>query len=316
MREDDSLMKRWTFDTIPDQSGRTAIVTGANTGIGFETARMLAAKGARVIIACRNLAKGETALSRIRSTHSGVNIDLALLDLGDLASVAAFAEGIHKTHTRLDLLINNAGVMIPPFTRTKQQFELQFGTNHLGHFALSGRLFPLLERTTGSRLVTVSSTAAYTGRIDFDDLDYRRRPYRAWAAYSQSKLANLLFMLELGRRLSASSASVMATAAHPGWTATELQRNTLPARLLNPLFAMKPADGALPTLRAAVDPSARNGAYFGPGGPLELSGPPARARLPGRALDSGVAQKLWIQSEELTGVAFPLPASPALRQAG
>jgi NAD(P)-dependent dehydrogenase (short-subunit alcohol dehydrogenase family) len=309
-------MKHWTFDAIPDQSGRTAIVTGANTGIGFETARMLAAQGARVIIACRSLGKGETALSRIRSAHRGAKVELTLLDLADLASVAAFAEGIHKTHTRLDLLINNAGVMTPPFSRTKQDFELQFGTNHLGHFALSAKLFPLLERTPSARLVTVASGAAHTGRIDFDDLDYRRRPYRAWAAYAQSKLANLLFMLELGRRLSASNASVIATASHPGWTATELQRNTLPARLLNPLFGMKPADGALPTLRAAVDPSARNGAYFGPSGPLEMSGSPKRARLPGRALDAGVAQKLWVRSEELTGAAFPLPASPALRRAG
>ncbi|MBC8068314.1 MAG: SDR family oxidoreductase [Deltaproteobacteria bacterium] len=299
-------MANWSFDDIPDQTGRTAIVTGANSGIGFETARMLARKGAEVIIACRNPDKGTAALARIREDAPGAKVSLAALDLADLDSVTSFAEDFAAQHDRLDLLIANAGVMVPPSSRTKQGFELQIGTNHLGHFALTARLLPLLERTAGARIVVVASSAAHMGRIDFDDLSSERKRYRAWSAYSQSKLANLLFMLELGRRLDAAGSQVRVTGAHPGWTATELQRTAGMARWFNPLFAMKPSEGALPTLRAAVDPTAEQGGYYGPSGMFEMRGPPVAARFPKLARDEAAAARLWSLSESLTGVPFEL----------
>jgi NAD(P)-dependent dehydrogenase (short-subunit alcohol dehydrogenase family) len=300
-------MKAWTFDDIPDQTGRTAIVTGANTGIGLEAARMLARKGADVVLACRNPDKGKAALARIHAERPAGSATLGALDLSDLDSVSAFVEGFATTHARLDLLINNAGVMVPPLGRTKQGFELQFGTNHLGHFALAGRLLPLVLGTPGARVVVVSSTAQSFGRIDLDDLNWERRPYNAWRAYGQSKLANQMFALELSRRLAAAGSEVRATAAHPGWTATDLQRTAGAARFFNPLFAMKPADGALPTLRAATDPEAASGSYWGPARFFELSGPPVPARVPDRAKDSAVAARLWEVSEKLTGVSFSFP---------
>jgi len=302
-------MQPWTFDDIPDQTGRTIIVTGANTGIGRETARMLALKGAHVVLACRNREKGRTALAQILAEKPAGRAELETLDLSDLDSVAAFAAAFARTHQRLDVLINNAGVMAPPLGRTAQGFELQFGTNHLGHFALAGRLLPLAMRTPGARIVVVASTAQNFGRIDFDDLNWERRAYRAWAAYSQSKLANMLFALELQRRLSSAGSDVRATAAHPGYTATDLQRTAGIARFLNPLFAMKPPDGALPTLRAATDSAAVGGSYWGPSRLLEMSGPPAPARISDRAKDEAVAARLWDVSEKLTGVSYLLAAA-------
>jgi len=298
-------MKAWTFDDIPDQTGRTAIVTGANTGIGLETARMLAARGAKVIMACRSLDKGEAARTRILADQPHASVTVAALDLSDLDSVAAFTKAFAAGHDRLDLLINNAGVMVPPLGRTKQGFELQFGTNHLGHFALTAQLLPLLERTPGARIVVVSSTAQTFGRIDFDDLNWEHRAYSPMKAYGQSKLANMMFALELQRRLAASGSSLTVTAAHPGWTATDLQRTAGVARFFNPLFAMKPADGALPTLRAATDPAATHGSYWGPAGLLGLSGPPAPAKGTKRAYDEAVAARLFDVSEQLSGVSFP-----------
>jgi NAD(P)-dependent dehydrogenase (short-subunit alcohol dehydrogenase family) len=304
----------WSFQDIPDQTGRTAIVTGANTGIGLETARMLALKGADVIVACRNPEKGQGAVARIRTENPAGRATAAILDLADLESIAAFAKSFASNHGRLDLLINNAGVMVPPASRTKQGFELQFGTNHLGHFALTGHLLPLVLQTRGARVVVVSSTAHKMGRIDLDDLNFERRPYRAWSAYSQSKLANLLFALELQRRLAAAGSDRRVTAAHPGWTATDLQRTAGAARFLNPLFAMKPADGALPTLRAATDPSANGGSYWGPARFFELNGPPVSARISKKAQDETLAAQLWTASEKLTGVSFPMMMQ-ATRQA-
>jgi NAD(P)-dependent dehydrogenase (short-subunit alcohol dehydrogenase family) len=312
--EDRMSTSAWTFDDIPDQTGRTAIVTGANTGIGLETARMLAQKGAHVVLACRNLDKGQAALERVLAARPGGRATLAMLDLSDLDSVAAFAAAFARSEARLDLLVNNAGVMVPPLGRTKQGFELQFGTNHLGHFALAAHLLPLVQRTAGGRIVVVSSTAQNFGRIDFDDLNWERRPYRAWAAYGQSKLANQLFALELHRRLASAGSAVRVTSAHPGWTATDLQRSSGGMRVLNPLFAMKPADGALPTLRAATDPAAASGSYWGPRGLFELNGKPAPARISDRARDPVVAARLWDESERLTSVAFGLP-SPSERGA-
>jgi NAD(P)-dependent dehydrogenase (short-subunit alcohol dehydrogenase family) len=297
-------MARWTFDDIPDQTGRIAVVTGANTGIGLETARMLAQKGARVVLACRAPEKGEAAAQHIAAERPIGSAIFAPLDLSDLDAVAAFASAFAAAHPRLDLLVNNAGVMVPPLGRTKQGFELQFGTNHLGHFALAARLFPLLERTSRARVVVVSSTAQNLGKIDFDDLNWERRPYSAWSAYGQSKLANMMFALELRRRLVRAGSELRVTAAHPGWTATDLQRTSGIVRLLNPLFAMKPHAGALPTLRAATDPAAESGSYWGPSRFAEMNGPPDRARIAERAKDETVAKRLWDESEKLTRVAF------------
>jgi len=282
--------------------GKVAIVTGSSSGIGLETARMLAAKGANVILACRNPDKGNAALSGILAAKPSGTATLMALDLSDLESVRAFVAEFTSHHDRLDLLINNAGVMVPPLGRTKQGFELQMGTNHLGHAALVALLLPLMERTPGARVVVVSSGVHHVGRIDLDDLNWERRSYSAARGYAQSKLANLLFALELKRRLASAGSSVVVTAAHPGWTATELQRTAGIARLFNPLFAMKPADGALPTLRAATDPHAVSGSYWGPAHFLELNGPPVPARISSRAKDEVVAARLWDETERLTGI--------------
>ena len=269
-------MKRsscWRFDEMPIQTGRIALVTGANSGLGFETARMLAMRGAEVIMACRNRSKGEQALQRVREAYPAARVSLLPLDLADLGSVEDAATTLSAEHARLDLLINNAGVMVPPFARTKQGFELQFGTNHLGHFALTGRLLPLILETPGSRVVVLSSAGANFGRINLDDLNYEGRRFSKWGAYCQSKLANLMFALELARRLSAARHGTIATAAHPGGAATDLQRDAAFFRtVVNPYLAAAPSTGALPTLRAATDPEAGNGSYWGPFGTVRDAG--------------------------------------------
>lgn len=300
-------MTPWTFGDMPDQSGRTAVVTGANSGIGFETARMLAARGARVVLACRDAGRAGTAADRIRAERPVGTVSCARLDLADLDSVAEFAEAYRADHGRLDLLINNAGVMAPPLGRTRQGFELQFGTNHLGHFALTGELLPLLDAAPAARVVTVSSLAHWTGGVDVDDLNWRQRRYRPWAAYGQSKLANLLFTLELQRRLAGAGSPVLATAAHPGWTATDLARHTGGfVTAVGRLIAMTPHDGALPTLRAATDPAVDGGSYWGPGRRFETVGPPVAAGRSPVAADAATAGRLWTESEKLTGVEFPV----------
>jgi NAD(P)-dependent dehydrogenase (short-subunit alcohol dehydrogenase family) len=280
-------------------TGRTAIVTGANSGIGRVAASALAAAGGRVVLAVRDVEKGRAAAATMPGKTEVRELDLASLD-----SVRRFADGWEGD---IDLLVNNAGVMVPPLTRTAEGFELQFGTNHLGHFALTNRL---LEHVTG-RVVTVSSSAHRVGTIDFDDLNWERKPYRAWRAYGQSKLANLLFTAELQRRLAAVGSSVLATAAHPGYAATNLQFHSqrrvldLIGAVGNRLFAQNAEGGALPTLYAALADVPANG-FAGPGGFMGQRGAP---RLVGRstaAQDSGVARRLWDVSEELTGVRFPL----------
>jgi len=294
----------WSYEDIPDQSGRVAIVTGANTGIGYETASALARKGASVVLACRNPDKGADAVARIEALEPSGSARLMLLDLSDLDSVAAFAEAFAAEHERLDLLVNNAGVMVPPHTTTRQGFELQIGTNHLGHFALTGHLLPLLRATEGSRVVVVSSGAHKDPGLELDDLNFERRGYSKVKAYCASKLANLLFAFELQRRLDDAGATIRVTAAHPGWTATDLQRTAGLFRMLNPFLAMKPPDGALPTLRAATDPDAGPASYWGPSGLGEMRGPPAPAGIHPRARDEETAAKLWTISEQRTGVEF------------
>ena len=296
-----SQKKHWAFDDIPDQSGRIVLVTGANSGIGYETARQLAARHAHVVMACRSLDKAEAAKARIMKDMPDASLRVMPLDLSSLVSVKAFAEAFQAEHDRLDLLINNAGVMIPPFSTTEEGFELQFGTNHLGHFALTGLLLPLINRTPGARIVTLSSEAHRLGKIDFDNLN-AEKGYAKWPFYGQSKLANLLFTYELQRHLEAAGHTTIAVAAHPGWTATNLQRHTGLVAFFNRFFAMQPEQGALPTLFAATAPSVSGGTFYGPDGFLEMNGYPTQVQSSPRSHDRTVATRLWDVSEQLTGV--------------
>ena len=299
--------KHWTAEQMDDQTGRVAVVTGANSGIGLEAARVLAQKGATVVFACRSPERGAAALADIRADDPAGSLELELLDLAGLSSVRSFAERLRARHDRLDLLVNNAGVMVPPPTKTEDGFELQFGVNHLGHFALTGLLLDLLRGTAGARVVTVSSMAHRFGAIDFDDLQWERRAYKKMAAYGQSKLANLLFTYELQRRLAAAREGLLAVAAHPGWTNTDLQRHAALFRAGNGLLAMPVWKGTLPTLRAATDPQVLGGEYFGPCGLSGMRGYPVLAKSSKASRDEATARRLWEVSEELTGVRFDLP---------
>jgi NAD(P)-dependent dehydrogenase (short-subunit alcohol dehydrogenase family) len=303
-------MAKWTTADIPDQTGRVAVITGANTGLGYETAAALAEHGAHVVLAVRNLDKGKDAVARITANATQGDVALQELDLTSLESVRAAAEQLRATHDRIDLLINNAGVMYTPKSTTKDGFELQFGTNHLGHFAFTGLLLDRLRPAHGSRIVTVSSVGhRILADIHFDDLQWERR-YNRVAAYGQAKLANLLFTYELQRRL-ASHGTTIAAAAHPGMSDTELMRN-MPAALLSaferiaPLIAQKPAMGALPTLRAATDPAVIGGQYYGPDGLGQTRGYPKVVGSSKKSHDTDLQRRLWAVSEELTGVVYPL----------
>jgi NAD(P)-dependent dehydrogenase (short-subunit alcohol dehydrogenase family) len=296
-------MTVWDESDIPDLSGRVAVVTGANAGLGLETARMLAAHGARVLMACRNRARAEAAAARV-----GHGAEVVELDLARLASVEAAAADIAERATRLDILVNNAGLMAVDRGRTEDGFELQFGVNHLGHFALTARLARLLVATPGSRVVNVSSFGHRPGRIHFDDLMFERR-YDRWRPYFQSKLANLLFTLELEYRFRRAGLESKALAAHPGAAATDLgHEGSGPANALFRLtggLGQSTRKGALPQVRAAVDPRARGGEFYGP--QFSFAGPPVVERPSRRARDAAAAKRLWEVSEELTGVRFELP---------
>lgn len=293
----------WTPDQIPDQAGRTAVVTGANGGIGFHTAALLAAHGAHVVLACRNLEKAHAAADSIRSSHPESKVSVEQLDLASLCSVADFAGRFTATHKTLDILVNNAGVMIPPYTQTSDGFELQFATNHLGHFALTGRLMTLLLSTPNSRVVNVSSLAHRRGRMRFDNLNAERR-YKPWVAYGQSKLANLLFTYELDRRLRAQGASLTTTAAHPGFAATNITSQSAWMTKATPFFGQKADMGAWPTVRAATAPEAVGGSYWGPRWFFQLWGSPKRVGSSRASRDIAQATELWARSEALTGVQF------------
>jgi len=297
------MTTKWNAENIPDQSGKVAVVTGANSGIGYEMARELARKGAMVVMACRSRSRGETAVSQIRQENPNANVELMLLNLGDLASVRHFADEFNNRYDRLDVLINNAGIMMPPFGKTADGFEVQFGVNHLGHFALTGLLLDLITRTPKSRIVSVSSMGHRMGKVDFDNLN-AEQSYSKQGAYGLSKLANLLFTYELQRRFEAAGVDAIAAAAHPGWTATNLQAHTWYFRLLNPLMAQNPPMGALPTLYAATAPDAQGGGYYGPGGWQAMKGYPAKEQSSDSSHDTAVAAKLWTVSEELTNVQY------------
>lgn len=300
------MPEQWSTDDIPDQSGRTVIVTGSNTGIGFETAAALAAHGANVVLAVRDEDKGRVAAERIRMLHSRASVTVQRLDLSSLTSIRSAAEELRARHPRLDVLVNNAGIAYAPRSQTEDGFERIFGTNHLGHFALNGLLLPSMLTTPGSRVVTVSALAHRQVKgISFDDLE-RERSYHSWHVYGESKLANLLFTHELQRRLAGTN--TIAVAAHPGLSQSDLSRDTprlrgMLFRILESTFLQSTAMGALPSLRAATDPELRGGEYLGPPG-RGIRGYPVVAEPSAAARSDEDAHRLWAISEELTGVRF------------
>jgi len=302
----------WTSADIPDLTGRTAIVTGANSGLGLQTALELARHGAGVVLAVRDEARGATARGVIRQTAPAAEVLVRRLDLADLASVRSFADALAAERDEVDLLVNNAGLMAVPRATTADGFERQLGTNHLGHFALTGLLLPLLLAGAGARVVTVSSGVAQMGAMRFDDLQGERR-YQRWRAYAQSKLANQLFAYELDRRARAAKVALTSVAAHPGYAATNLQGTSASGnpfgeammRVGNTLFAQSDAAGALPQLYAATAPDVQGGEYYGPSSWFGLRGSPTKVAAPPQARDLAAAAVLWTTSEELTGVTYP-----------
>lgn len=305
------MVSSWNIHDMPSLDGQTAIVTGANSGIGYWTAHGLAAAGARVILACRNVERGEEAIARIRADHPSASLELRQLDLADLDSVTTFADAYDDE--QLHILVNNAGVMALPHRTTTQGFEMQLGINHLGHFALTGLLFDALSATPGARVVNVSSLMHRFGRMRFDDLQ-SERSYARWPAYGQSKLANLLFTHALARRASAASIDLLSVAAHPGYTQTHLHLGAAEMegdgvaswvlRTGSRWFAQPAPAGALPSLRAATDPDAQQASFYGPAGFAEIAGPPVLVESSAAARDRAVADRLWDVSIELTGITW------------
>lgn len=294
----------WNVDHISDQTGKIVVITGATSGLGKEAAIQMAGKNATVVLAVRNVEKAEKVREEILSKHPQSDIKVMHLDLGSLSSIKKFARDVMNNFERLDILINNAGVMMCPYSKTEDGFEIQMGTNHLGNFALTGHLMPLLKKTKDSRIVVTSSIAHRQGNIDFSDLNWERRKYNTSKAYGDSKIANLYFTYELAERLKDDPDAPIVTAAHPGWTRTDLQRHSGFFLFLNNFFAQKVEVGTLPTLRAAVDPEARSGDYFGPSGFSEMRGTPVKVDSNARSHNRESARKLWELSEELTGVHY------------
>jgi NAD(P)-dependent dehydrogenase (short-subunit alcohol dehydrogenase family) len=305
----------WTEANIPDLTGKTIVVTGANSGLGLETTRLLAGRGAHVVMACRTQSKAERAMTQVSASNPSASLEFMALDLASLASVRAFAEGVTAKFDRLDVLINNAGVMALPRTETADGFEMQLGTNHLGHFALTGALMPMLLETSGARVVTVSSLMHRVGSMRFDDL-HGRRGYDKWRAYNQSKLANLLFCYELDRRLRVIDADVRSVAAHPGYSATNLQGvgpqlsgSKLAERFYaftNRVVAQPAKMGAMPSVFAAVGDPVGGGGFYGPEGLGQVRGYPVRVESSRASHDEVAAQRLWMMSIEATGETFPM----------
>ncbi len=301
---------RWSASDIPDLNGKVLVITGANSGIGFETARELARNGAETVLACRSPDRGQSALEALRAEIPDANVALMALDLASLASIERFCTEFAERYPRLDVLVNNAGIMGAPYGCTEDGFELQVGTNHLAHFALTGRLLGLLVGTSGARIVTVSSLTHRMGRIDRANLLHGKDEYSAWKAYFRSKLCNLLFAFELQRRFEVAGVSAISLAAHPGYTATNLgsayaSRRPWWRNWIRNAFIQGPEMGALPTLRAVADPAAIGGQYFGPRGLFEMRGYPVPVASSRASRDEAHARRVWDMSEDLTGVRYP-----------
>lgn len=296
---------RWTSADLPRLDGRLALVTGANRGLGLEIVRALGRAGAQVVLACRDIRKGQDAIDTLRAEGLQSPLEAHALDLGDLASVRAFAQTFAKQQARIDLLFNNASAILVPQGRTRDGFETHLGTNHLGHFALTGLLLPQLQAAPAARIVNTASLAhRLTPGLDLDDPHFERRPYKDMDAYGASKLAALLYTFELQRRLAAAGAPIIATAAHPGYAATNTDLGGFFMRLATRLFAQPAHQGAWPALYAATASDVRGGEYFGPGGYKELGGHPARVDCQPEARDAQLASRLWSLSEQLTGVRY------------
>jgi len=301
-------MSNFKLQQIPPQTGKIAIVTGANSGLGYETALGLAKVGYKIVMASRNREKSEAARDKILKKQPGALLDILLLDLNSLASVREFATAFKAKYDRLDLLVNNAGLMMPPYQKTEDGFESQIGINHLGHFLLTGLLIDTLKQSPDSRVVSLSSIAHRNGKIRFDDLHFSKK-YNAQTAYSQSKLACLMFAYELQRRLEKNRYDVISVAAHPGVAMTNLMQYLPPffvkvGKVVGPLLLQPVRMGAMPTLRAALDPGVKGGEYYGPSGFGEVKGPPERVNSSRRSRDREAAQKLWELSEKETGIRF------------
>jgi NAD(P)-dependent dehydrogenase (short-subunit alcohol dehydrogenase family) len=307
------MKEKWTIDNISELKDKTIIVTGGNSGLGYESVKAFAMKGAEVILASRSKENGENSRDEILKEFPGATIKVMILDLGDLESVKGFASEFRKKYNRLDVLMNNAGIMMSPYFRTKDGFEGQMGINHLGHFALTGLLINILKKTPGSRVVNVSSNAHKRGEMDFNNLLFENgRDYNPIRAYGRSKLANLLFTYELQRRLERDNSNTLAVAAHPGVAMTNLVRyleNKLLLKLFFPMLkwlSQDQASGALPQIRASVDPNVKGGEYYGPDGRNEMKGHPVRVESNAASHDRKDAARLWEESERLTGVEYKL----------
>lgn len=294
----------WNENNIPDLKEKVIIVTGATSGLGKEATKILTQKNATVIMAVRNTKKAEAVAQEVKKQHPNAQIDIREMDLSSLTSVKLFANGVLENYDRLDVLINNAGIMACPFDKTQDGYEIQMGTNHLGHFALTGLLMPLLETTKNARIAATSSIGHRMGNIDFADINWEKRKYNSSKAYADSKLANLYFTYALANKLNTEKKDIKVTVAHPGWTRTDLQKHSWYMRMLNPLFSQGPDQGVLPTLRAAFDLNANSGDYFGPSRFFEMHGSPIVVKSNERSHDTEAAKKLWHISEELTNIKY------------
>jgi len=296
--------ENWNESNIPDQSGKIFIVTGPTSGLGKESVKVLVRKKATIIMAARNIKKSNSIKKEILAENKNAKIDIQELDLSSLESVNNFSISINKKYKALDCLINNAGIMACPYSKTKDGFEIQMGTNHLGHFALTGQLISLLKKTPNSRVVNVSSIAHTSGNIDFDDLNWEKRKYRTWSAYSDTKLANLYFTYELSSKLEEDKGNPIILASHPGWTATDLQRYSGVANFMNIFLGQKVNIGALGGLRAATDSTVKSNDYFGSPSMGGMKGHPVLVKSNELSYNTDNAKKLWKLSEELTGVRY------------
>jgi len=295
---------KWNTSNIPDQTGKVVLITGATSGLGKEAAKVFATKGATVIMPVRNTEKAKTVREEIVKTYPNAKIDIRSLDLSSLTSIKLFSDEISTSYNQLDILINNAGVMYCPFSKTEDGFEMQMGTNHLGPYALTAQLMPLILKSANSRIVNTASLAHLTGNIDFEDINWENRAYKTMQAYADSKIANLYFHYELAKKLQGQENAPLVIAAHPGWTKTELDRHKGIVSIISSIIGQKAEMGVMPTLRAAIETDVKSGDYFGPSGFREMRGDPIKVKSNEMSLNAQKAEQLWKLSEQLTGIKF------------